>query len=144
MSALPEQLSSTGDFVSDLIETTPHVVHLMDTQQRKFIASNLLHAQYIGVQPPKDVQGLTGRDLLTANGLWQCAADVDATSFYRWRKWRIELNNKVEHQAKMSKRPINICSVSIDCKGFIRLDNMTKFPILDPDNRKVVAILNIG
>lgn len=144
MRDLPEQLSSVGDFLSDLIETTSHVVHLMDTQQRKFIASNFLHAQYIGVQSIKDVQGLTGCDLLAEDSLWQCKADVDTVSFYRWRKWRVRLNNKVEHQAKISKHPMSINSISINHDGFIRPDNMTKFPILDPGNKKVIAILNIG
>ncbi len=134
-------LNSIGDCLPDLIVSTSDIAHLKDVRTQKYIQCNFHCAQYMGFESVSSIEGLPVSELAS---IWQPTSDVDDFYFNRWRKWRVELNKKIEYQAYATQRPASIQSISITSTGWIQIDRMTRLPVLSPDNKKVIAILNLG
>lgn len=135
------RLNSIGNCLPDLIASTSEIAHLKDVQTKKYIQCNFHCAQYMGFESVSSIEGLPVSDL---ECIWKYKSDIDDLYFNRWRKWRVEINRKIEHQAYVTQQPASIKSISITSTGFIHIDNMTRLPVLSPNNKKVTAILNLG
>ena len=115
----------------DFISSFPEAAHLKDVNTKKYIHSNIHNLKVYGLNDPKKVIGLTVHDL---------------DNFMK-PYWGEGFANQItEFDSSIKKNTVIITDknrVFLDKFGLVHIQNMTKAPICNKDN-KVSAILTMS
>ena len=127
---IPKKLSVSGDFLSSLIDIFPYPAHVKDILPGKYIFSNQKNAEIYGMNS-EDVIGMTVNDLNTLmQKNWDCKYPKTV--------------EQLDYSVKENKEPvIDKERVILTKNGIIRLQNMTKVPVISL-NHKVTAVFTFS
>jgi hypothetical protein len=142
-------VNSLGSSVPTLIEAVNFQVSYTDAQTKKCILANshaeTLHKGIKALQSPDDLIGLTMADLLEMGTLIpprileQTSLKINIDNAIHAR---MEMLNRLEHEAKITQGKVERPYITILANGFIHSRILVKQPIMSSlDNRKVIAIL---
>jgi hypothetical protein len=144
-----QMLASLGSSASDIIELFNFPISLEDASTGKFILANShiewLHKGLETLHSPNDLLGLTMNDLLETGYiippriLQQTILKTNVDDIIHHR---MEVHNRLVHEAKTSKIKVEIPFTSVFDTGFIYSKTLVKKPVLSRDKRRVIAFLN--
>lgn len=131
----------SGDFLSDLIQTSTASVHLKDAKTEKYIQGNLSMIEIIGFKATDEVIGLTVDDIFSEIGPFK---ENYGPSFKEWKNHQPEKFKRLDYQVRANKRRMELQHAFFTSRGFILFKNTMRFPVLSLDHRKVVATLSVS
>lgn len=138
MHHLPAQLSINGDCLSDFVESSRNAANIKDIQTGKYILSNYSAIEMLELQSINDLIGQTVCDIYSSHGIYKQNLSAPVIS---WKNKEANRITEFERQARAIKRRVSFKRLYFTVNGLIRFENMTKIPIPDHANRRVIAML---
>lgn len=132
-----------GDFLTHFVESYPYSSHVREARTSKYLLANYREATSNGLESIDDLIGATAREIWIDDVLHRRKKlNLDSSIIQSEYKNTLRIE-EFEKQLLFTKRPVSFNCLYVYFQGIIALEKLTKIPISDRDNKKIISFLTV-